>query len=108
MSSSATVAIEPREGDLEVLLHRAWAHTAGMPLKASQEKGAWRVDYDQIGQTAGTIWTKLAENGPQRFATLMEEVSAPESLFFMAIGWLSREEKLEFQADNGDYLVRLR
>jgi hypothetical protein len=34
-------------------------------------------------------------------------VNAPQSLFFMAIGWLSREEKLRFEQANGDYLIRL-
>jgi hypothetical protein len=37
----------------------------------------------------------------------MEEVNAPQSLFFMAIGWLSREEKLRFESADGDYIVRL-
>jgi Winged helix-turn-helix domain (DUF2582) len=94
--------------ELNILLHRAWVQTAATPLEASHEKGARRVDYNQIGQTAGTIWTRLSENGPKRFAALMEESGVPDSLFFMAIGWLSREEKLEFEADNGDYLVRLK
>jgi hypothetical protein len=37
----------------------------------------------------------------------METVNVPQSLFFMAIGWLSREEKLRFESAGGDYLVRL-
>jgi hypothetical protein len=37
----------------------------------------------------------------------MEEVNAPQSLFFMAIGWLSREDKLQFEPNGGDYVVRL-
>jgi hypothetical protein len=41
------------------------------------------------------------------FAAIMEEVNVPQSVFFMAIGWLSREEKLQFEPANGDYLVRL-
>jgi hypothetical protein len=65
------------------------------------------VSYDQIGETAGAVWGALSKDGPLTFAALMEEVNAPQSLFFMAIGWLSREEKLEFESAGGDYLVRL-
>lgn len=61
----------------------------------------------RIGETAGTIWETLSQQGPLTFAALMEEVNAPQSLFFMAIGWLSREEKLQFEQANGDYLIRL-
>jgi hypothetical protein len=38
----------------------------------------------------------------------MEQVNAPQSLFFMAIGWLARENKLEVEPDGGDYTVRLK
>lgn len=60
-----------------------------------------------IGETAGTIWETLSREGPLSFAALMEKVNAPQSIFFMAIGWLSREEKLQFEQANGDYLIRL-
>jgi hypothetical protein len=62
---------------------------------------------NQIGEAAGTIWRTLEERGPQTFAALMEEVNAPQSLFFMAIGWLSREDKVRFETAGGDYLISL-
>jgi len=65
------------------------------------------VGYNQIGETAGNVWKALNESGPQTLAALMEEVNAPQSLFFMAIGWLSREEKVRFEPADGDYLVSL-
>ncbi|HXA76114.1 MAG TPA: winged helix-turn-helix domain-containing protein [Candidatus Acidoferrales bacterium] len=65
------------------------------------------MGYDQIGETAGVVWEALSKDGPLTFAALMEEVDAPQSLFFMAIGWLSREEKLQFDLAGGDYIVRL-
>jgi len=61
----------------------------------------------QIGETAGAVWHALSQ-GPQTLAALMEDVDAPQSLFFMAIGWLSREDKLSFESANGDYLVSLK
>ena len=66
------------------------------------------MDHSAIGETAGEIWCALSANGPQTFAALMEELDAPQSVFFMAIGWLSREGKIEFEPADGDYLIRLR
>lgn len=76
-------------------------------FKKEGAKGARNVNQHGIGETAGTIWETLLREGPLSFAALMEEVNAPQSLFFMAIGWLSREDKLQFEPANGDYLIRL-
>ena len=65
------------------------------------------MSYDQIGETAGAVWEVLSKDGPLTFAALMETVNVPQSLLFMAIGWLSREEKLQFEPAGGDYVVRL-
>jgi Winged helix-turn-helix domain (DUF2582) len=92
---------------LEELLRRASAREAFRRFAKQAAKGVFRVSYDQIGETAGTIWATLSKRGPQTLAALIEEVNAPERLFFMAVGWLSREGKLEFEPTNGDYRVRL-
>jgi len=76
-------------------------------FKKEGAKGARNVNQHGIGETAGRLWETLSKEGPLSFAALMEEVNAPQSLFFMAIGWLSREEKLQFEQANGDYLIRL-
>ncbi|MGA8011090.1 MAG: winged helix-turn-helix domain-containing protein [Candidatus Acidiferrales bacterium] len=89
------------------LLRRAAAHCWLERFKSQTSKGAFTVSYDQIGETAGAVWEALSKDGPLTFAALMEEVNAPQSLFFMAIGWLSREEKLQFEPAGGDYVVRL-
>jgi hypothetical protein len=89
------------------LLRRAAAYCWLERFKKQTSKGAFAVSYDQIGETAGAVWDALSKDGPFTFAALMEEVNAPQSLFFMAIGWLSREEKLRFEFAGGDYIVRL-
>jgi len=89
------------------LLRRAAAYCWLERFKRQTSKGAFTVSYDQIGETAGAVWETLSKDGPLTFAALMEEVNAPQSLFFMAIGWLSREEKLQFESAGGDYIVRL-
>jgi len=88
---------------LEILLR--WAATRCRLEQASE--GAYTVGYEQIGQTAGAVWQTLSKQGPLTFAALMEEVNAPQSLFFMAIGWLSREHKLKIEPAGGDYVVDL-
>jgi hypothetical protein len=89
------------------LLRKAAAHCWLERFRNQNSKGAFTVSYDQIGETAGAVWEALSKDGPLTFAALMEEVNAPQSLFFMAIGWLSREEKLHFEPAGGDYIVRL-
>jgi len=89
------------------LLRRAAAYCWRERFIQQRSKGAFTVGHTQIGETAGTIWETLSKEGPLTFAALMEEVNAPQSLFFMAIGWLSREDKVHFEAANGDYVVRL-
>lgn len=89
------------------LLRRAAAHCWLERFKKQASKGDFTVTYNQIGETAGAVWETLSTQGPLSFAALMEEVNAPQSLFFMAVGWLSREEKLQFESADGDYLVRL-
>src|SRR5271170_4051448 len=84
----------------ERLLRRAAAHCWRERFKSHASKGAISVSQSQIGETAGAIWATLAKDGPLTFAALMEEVNVPQSVFFMAIGWLSREQKLQFEPSN--------
>ena len=106
MNSLAT-AVPSQPEIFDRLLRKAAAHCWLERFKSQTSKGAFTVSYDQIGETAGAVWETLSKDGPLTFAELMEEVNAPQSLFFMAIGWLSREEKLHFESANGDYVVRL-
>lgn len=89
------------------LLRRAAAHCWLERFKQQSSKRGLTVGNSQIGETAGAIWQTLSKEGPLTFAALMEEVNAPQSLFFMAIGWLSREEKVQFESAGGDYIVSL-
>ena len=50
----------------------------------------------------------LADQGPTTFAPLIETIGVPESLFFMAVGWLARENKITIESHDGDYEIRLK
>ena len=102
------VTVNPSHPEVfDRLLRRAAAYCWLERFKSQTSKGAFTLETHQIGETAGAVWHTLSTHGPMSFAALIEEVNAPQSLFFMAIGWLSRENKLLFAPDGGDYIVRL-
>jgi hypothetical protein len=104
---SSLAGVDPSQPELfDRLLRRAAARCCLERFK-QQTSGGSVVGYEQIGETAGAVWKTLSRHGPLTFAALMEEVDAPQSLFFMAIGWLSREHKLKIEAANGDYIIAL-
>ena len=52
---------------------------------------------NEIGQTAGDIWTALVEeNKAMTVSQLKKKTQLPEDLLYMGIGWLAREDKLQF------------
>jgi hypothetical protein len=50
----------------------------------------------------------LSDGGPTTLASLIEAAGVPESLFFMAVGWLARENKITIEPCHGDYEIRLK
>ncbi len=66
------------------------------------------ISEHQIGEVAGMIWRELAEHGDLSPAALARRLSISPEAICMAIGWLAREEKLNFANDGGDCAIRLR
>jgi len=54
---------------------------------------------DQIGDTAGTIWHDLNQNGPRSLTQLAKEIDAPRDVIMQALGWLAREDKISIDED---------
>lgn len=105
---SSLINVSPSQPEnFDRLLRRAAACCRLERFKTQASKGDFTVTYNQIGETAGAVWEALSNRGPLTFAALMEEIDVPQSLFFMSVGWLSREDKLQFEPADGDYLVRL-
>jgi hypothetical protein len=91
------------------LLRRAAAYsTLGTVRLAGAKCGAESAEFAPIGETAGALWHMLSDGGPTTFATLIDAIGVPESLFFMAVGWLARENKITIEPHNGDYEIRLK
>jgi hypothetical protein len=62
----------------------------------------------EIGHVAGDVWGVLSRNGALTLAALKKEVDAPADLVVAAIGWLAREDKLEFSTTGRSVKVSLR
>ena len=62
----------------------------------------------KIGQTAGEVWRVLAEEGEQSLSALKKKIKAPTDLTLAAVGWLAREDKLQFGSKGRSVQISLR
>jgi len=62
----------------------------------------------EIGETAGEIWNLLYKNGEMSISGLISRVNARQSIAYMGLGWLAREDKLEFMKKSRGVFVRLK
>ena len=104
------VPVSPLPSDaFDCLLRRAAAFLPALTLGGFGPKiEAERSEFSPIGETAGAVWHMLSDGGPTTLASLIEAAGVPESLFFMAVGWLARENKITIEPCHGDYEIRLK
>jgi hypothetical protein len=62
----------------------------------------------EIGNVAGEIWGLLTNDGEQTLAGIKKSVDAPADIVLAAIGWLAREDKLEFATSGRTVKISLR
>jgi hypothetical protein len=62
---------------------------------------------DKIGQIAGQIWKILKKKGEVNAAQLPKLVNEKSSLVYQALGWLAREDKIEYQVKAAKTFVSL-
>src|SRR5580765_7527544 len=62
----------------------------------------------EIGHVAGDVWGLLMREGAQTIAAIKKSIDAPPDLVLAAIGWLAREDKLEFSTQARSVKVSLR
>jgi hypothetical protein len=108
--SESAKAVRPVLSDtFDQLLRRAAAFSRSLDDGGSCAKhNSGRDEFASIGETAGAVWHMLSDGGPTTLASLIEAAGVPESLFFLAIGWLARENKITIEPCHGDYEIRLR
>ena len=62
----------------------------------------------EIGDVAGSVWELLNAEGDQSLAAIKKSIDAPADLVAAAVGWLAREDKLEFTSNGRTTRVALR
>lgn len=63
---------------------------------------------ETIGSAAGQVWEYLSNNDEATLASLKKDLSLKADEATMALGWLAREEKVEFTKKGATVKVRLR
>jgi hypothetical protein len=66
------------------------------------------ISNEQIGHVAGQLWQLLDKRGAQNLAAVKKAINAPSELTLAAIGWLAREDKLEFSNSGRTLKISLR
>ncbi|NQU24730.1 MAG: winged helix-turn-helix domain-containing protein [Candidatus Nealsonbacteria bacterium] len=62
---------------------------------------------ENIGATAGKIWSALEENGPLSVTKLTQTVAEPRGLVMQGLGWLAREGKINIEEEGRSRVVSL-
>ena len=63
---------------------------------------------NEIGETAGLVWTTLSKSGPMSLAQLVKKLGKPRDLVMQALGWLAREGKISIEEDGRRRIISLR
>ena len=61
-----------------------------------------------IGTTAGQIWEYLVINGSVTALKMKSVLGIPNSLLYLALGWLAREDKIEIVETGHTYKITLK
>jgi Winged helix-turn-helix domain (DUF2582) len=79
---------------------------------SSESKGAAAAlqtfSNETIGHVAGQVWQLLDSQGAQSLPAIKKAVSAPDDVVLAAIGWLAREDKLNFSKSGRTLTISLR
>ncbi len=62
----------------------------------------------EIGRLAGEIWRLLTDRGEMSVSGVVSALNTSQSAAYMALGWLAREDKLEFVKKPRGMVVRLK
>ncbi len=64
--------------------------------------------HDKIGENAGNIWSSLSGKGTMSPTAIKKETKLNDRDLNMALGWLAREEKLDFAQKGNQTLISLK
>ncbi|MCX8070866.1 MAG: winged helix-turn-helix domain-containing protein [Candidatus Binatia bacterium] len=63
---------------------------------------------NDIGSAAGEVWRYLDANGPTAADTLKRKLKMGSDVFYAAVGWLAREDKLQIRSEGQKTILALR
>jgi len=63
---------------------------------------------ENIGLIAGEVWRYLNAEGPKSLAAITRSINQPDVMVHMAIGWLAREGKLDFNKTPRGVIISLK
>ena len=62
---------------------------------------------EQIGETAGRIWTALGNKDEIGLEQLPRVLKAKSDITYQALGWLAREDKITYRTKAGKVFISL-
>ena len=64
--------------------------------------------FHTIGETAGEIWRILKNEESLSVSAVVRRVKQPQSVAYMGIGWLTKEDKLVFTQSKAGITISLK
>ena len=61
----------------------------------------------EISNTAGRVWETLGKRGEMSVAQLPRALKEKSAIVYQSLGWLARENKVEYKSDGGKTMVSL-
>ncbi len=61
-----------------------------------------------IGLAAGDVWRCLAEHGPASADVVKRRTKLGSNVFYAAVGWLAREDKLTIREEGRKLILELK
>ena len=62
---------------------------------------------EAIGEAAGKVWRYLGAQGSRSVSQIQRDTRLSQSLTYLALGWLAREDKVRFAQERRALLVSL-
>jgi hypothetical protein len=61
----------------------------------------------EISNTAGKVWETLGKKGEVSIAQLPRTLKEKSTIVYQSLGWLARENKVEYRSKGGKTMVSL-
>jgi len=62
----------------------------------------------KIGETAGRVWDVLKDKKEMSLSQIPKAVKEKDVLVYQALGWLAREDKIQYNTKGNKTMVTLR